>query len=396
MSTTDLSQMPLNEALALTKHGLTEETLNALVAFTTQQWIDLNGINRALALKDAGIPLPESTSYADLAEQLDAALTSLDVEVKAVVIAAQVKVNVEEAPVNKFAHLLKQGAGSSGLDASALSPRIRPAFVTAASQAILAYVLSGTGVLEALMAPDFWQKMMIEDLGVRELIDAWLQKVEQGTYITSRSSRALFEGVMSLFGPKFDKFMKTVALFASQSTSLAMMGKQAIVDISADASAFAGLETHIPLLAEEISTNMIASRMPELAKRHIQMVADLMAILKNPVLQAYAGIVGASSLDEGAVMLLSKLLGPSIANKVRLALAYESFVAALAECPAVMEPDYLKVIGILAARLNSLFEIVQPNREVPAEKAIMPFRRTQDVVAPSIGFSLNLSIVWRR
>lgn len=396
MTKKDLTQMPLNECLSLTTHGLPETTLTALSAFTTQQWIDLDGVDRALALRDAAILLPENVSYAALAESIDAALQTLQVEVEAVVIAASVKVDVPQQPANRFAHLLTQGQSASGLDAAALSPRINAQFIKAAAQAILAYVLTGTGVLKVLMAPDLWQTLMIEDLEVRTMIDEWLEKVEQGTYITPKSSDALREGVKKLFGPRFEKFMKTVSRYASQFTSLDMMGKQAIVDIGEDAEAFAGLGNMIPLLAEEVSQNMIASRMPEFARRLVKMVTDLMAILKHPVLQAYAGVVGARSVDEGAVMLLSKRLGPAIGNQIRLALAYEAFVNALAECPSEVDSDYLKVVGILAARLNNLFEIVQPDREVATTAS--PFRGSPVAVAapqPIFGFSLNLSVTWR-
>lgn len=302
-----------------------------------------------------------------------------------------------------YAHLL-HGGSAMGFSPGALAPRIKPDFIRAAAQAVLAAVMEGTGVFNVFNG-EFWKQMAIEDFELRTRIFEWVRRVERGDYGSVDATRALLEGVSNLFGPQFDSMVSVAARMSSQAQALSLVGTQSRVDIGGDAQAYAELAPMLPLFAEQLSVSMIQSTMPEAAMLRIMMVKDLMAILQSPALHAYAGIVNAQTPEDAAVQLLQRRVGGDMGNKMRLAMAYERLVNALAACPAdpSLAPDYLKVVGQLTIQLNSLFKMVGPGAEVQGH--VQPFRPDANpvVVVPaqqrttySFSFGINLKFRWGR
>lgn len=399
--------------LEMVEHDLPHDILAALNEVDAQKYVDAEGIARQQLLREAKIPV-EAKGLTALAKKLDQLLEveagmkpsgegpeGVTINVSGSASATAQASAVAQPFGGAYAHLLAGGGTSAiGLSGAIMNPRIKPKFIKAAADAVLTYVVIGTGVLD-VFGKDFWAQMALEDLDLRTQIDEWLHKRDSGDYITPASLKALVEGVGKLFGDKFDAFLKSVVLLSRQTRALALIGTGAITDIGDEAMELGDLADTVPLLAEELSRNMVQSQMPEQARRLVTMVKELIAILKNSVLQQYGGVVNAPSADEGAIIFLERRFDPAsnIANKMRLALAYEAFVAALAECPApdVMSNDYLKVVAALGARLNNFYRIVAPDKEALAEQA-QPFRPPESVAVARAEsrFSFSISLRWGR
>lgn len=320
-----------------------------------------------------------------------------DVQVQVTAAAVVEETEVEQPVGGAYAHLLN-GVSASGISASALSARIKPDFVRRGAQATFAAVFTGSGVLPVFLGEEIWQKYRIDNMELRQTIHQWRENVRLGKYGSDATIQALFDGVAELFGPRFDELITGVAQMSAQIETMKMIGSGARVDVGDSAAVFSTLSQRIPLLAEEVSEAMIASSMPETAAGAIQMVTDLFVILKNPLFQQYAGVVNPATPEQGAVLLLENATGNrAYGNQLRLALAYEQLIDALAACPADPDSDYLTVMGILANDLRTLFEHIAPAGEVQAQET--PFRVPAE--APSIvrqrriSFSLSLKFTIR-
>lgn len=290
-------------------------------------------------------------------------------------------------PVNPYAHLL--GSESAlGVNAASLQARINPQFINQAASGVLAFVLAGTGMLDVFNDDSIWGNL--EDLELRSRIDDWIENVRGGHYISDSSSKAALEGISKLFGSKFEQMIDRAASLSAQQQLLAQFGAQARINVDESSQANTQLFTLLPLAAEEISTNMQASRLPEASRRLTKMVSDFMEILRDPRLAQATGVTGASA-DEIAIKFLERQLpGTGFANRFRLALSYERLVKALAQCPQQVDLQYIQVLGQLAGEVNTLFALVKPEQPVP--QAAARTSQTQTTSRFSFSFKFNLSL----
>ncbi|MDX1986094.1 MAG: hypothetical protein SFV17_05360 [Candidatus Obscuribacter sp.] len=290
-------------------------------------------------------------------------------------------------PVNPYAHLL--GTESAlGVNASSLQARINPQFINKAADGVLAFVLAGTGMLDVFNNDAIWGNL--EDLDLRGRIDDWMENVRSGSYISETSSKAALEGISNLFGTKFEQMIDRAASLSAQQQLLQQFGNQARINVDESSQANTQLFTLLPLAAEEISTNMQASRLPESSRRLTKMVSDFMDILRDPRLAQATGVTGASA-DEIAIKFLERQLpGTGFANRFRLALAYERLVKALAQCPQQVDLQYIQVLGQLAGEVNTLFALVKP--EQPVQQAAARTSQTQTTSRFSFSFKFSMSL----
>ncbi len=264
---------------------------------------------------------------------------------------------------NEFAYLLG-GPSAIGIDSEALKAKINSAFIHLAADGALALVLAGTGMFEIFEQDSLWSTLY--DIELRGRIDDWLENVRSGRYISAQSTKKAYEGISGLFGSKFEDLINTAANLASQQQLLTTFGTQAHINVGEDSQAISQLFLLLPLAAEQISSNMQASRLPESSKRLATQAKDFMAILRDPRLADSIGIT-APSADEAVIKFLERQIGPSFTNRFRLALAYERLVRALAACPTVVTLDYATILGKLAGDISTLFKIVNPS--VPSSNA---------------------------
>lgn len=291
------------------------------------------------------------------------------------------------APVNPYAHLL--GTESTlGVNAASLQARINPQFINQAANGVLAFVLAGTGMLDVFNNDSIWGNL--EDLDLRGRIDDWIENVRGGRYISEASSKEAMAGISNIFGTKFEQMIDRAASLSAQQQLLQQFGQQARINVDESSQANTQLFTLLPLAAEEISTNMQASRLPEASRRLTNLVADFMNIIRDPRLAQATGVTGASA-DEIAIKFLERQLpGTGFANRFRLALAYERLVKALAQCPQQVDLQYIQVLGQLAGEVNTLFALVKPEQPVP--QAAARTSQTQTTSRFSFSFKFNLSL----
>jgi hypothetical protein len=313
------------------------------------------------------------------------AADTLNLEVKAEAVAG-----APFAPANSYAYLLGNSASSLGFSAQALNPRIKPDFIRSAAQAAGSFVIVGTGLCDVFTKKDFWQQLQLEDMDLRKLISRWTENFRSERYISNEALGELGEGVSQLFGQHFQNLVSSSSKLSSQLGALQLLGNQARVDVGSDAASYGQLQTLIPLAAEEISQRMISSPLPELSTSLVSLLTDLLEILKDSRLQAAAGIVNATSADEGAILFLERRLGTDVANRFRLALAYEQLLNALAACPQSADAGYLSVFGQLASQVHTYYTAVSGGS---TESTSAPVQR-QSAAAQSgqVSFRFNFSL----
>jgi hypothetical protein len=283
----------------------------------------------------------------------------------------------EENPQAFDTNAFLQQLSSSGLNLSSIKPRINVEFANRAADSVLAYIIVSTGILDVFDSA-FWASIMLEDMQLRTRIHSWKERTRTQQYISNIAKDELLSSVPKLFSGSFDSLILTARTMSAQLEASDMLGAQARINIGGDATGLVALRDLIPLAAEGLSNAMIASEMPEQALSVVSMINDLVSLIKEPLLLANAGVLNYDSSDEGAIIYLTKRFGPEIANKFRLALAYEQCVRAIAACPATAEinRDYLQVVGMLAGRLCTYFTLVLPG----SSEEIQPFSQLKNLM----------------
>ncbi len=301
-------------------------------------------------------------------------------------------------PVNPFASLLGGGASASGLSTGVMSARVNPQAIQKAADAVLACTIWGGGIGN-IFNKDFWSQVNLgTEWELREKIDAWIEDMETGRYISATSVTSLFESVKGMFGPRFDNLIQSVAIISQSHSTQILTG--AIATMNLGQNVLGNLQMTVPYVAEELSTAVIASRTPEQAGRLIKSVRVFFEIIRDPRLHARTGIVDAANVDDAALQFIRQRASQEAARSVQLALAYEAFVRALAICNEanVANPDYLKTVGILASRLSVLYTMAN-GEEVTTVNTAAPFREGAEPHAAAsatatatarVKFSLNL------
>lgn len=280
--------------------------------------------------------------------------------------------NTPPAPApNPYLYLLNGDGSSTGVNITALNPNIKPDFIKMAAQATCAYVLLSGDILE-IFSTTFWHDLGLEDLELRGAIDDWLHQKESQQSISKQAIANLTAGVENLYGNAFDQMVQVLTRLSAQKQMLRTMGAQAQLNVGSDATDVVKLTQLVPLAAEELTSKMLMSRLPEQAGRLIKVISALMALLKDTRLHASAGVI-AQSADEGAVKFLQKRLDSTFVNRFRLALSYEKLVDALAQCPSpsLMTMDYLEVLGQLGNDLDVYFGLVTQGKP----EDLKPFSR---------------------
>jgi hypothetical protein len=311
---------------------------------------------------------------------------TLNLEVKAEAVA-----DAPFPPVNPYAYLLGNSASSLGFGSQALNPRIKPDFIRSAAQAASSFVLVGTGLCDLFTSKDFWQQLQLEDLELRGRINRWTENFRTERYISNEALSELGDGISQLFGQHFQTLVSSSSKLSSQLGALQLMGNQARIDVGSDAASYGQLQTLIPLAAEEISQRMISSPLPEMSVSLVSLLRDLLDILKDSRLQAAAGITNAASADEGAILFLQRRLGADVANRFRLALAYEQLLNALAACPQSADAGYLSVFGQLASQVHTYYTAVSGGS---TESTSAPVQRQSAAATQSgqVSFRFNFSL----
>lgn len=341
------------------------------------------------ALAAQGLDTIEALRECNNADLLDAGLTTLGDRKKVLALANEgqpATIETDEPSGTTAgqsqgfdaANFLKQLSGSS-LNLGSIKPRINVDFVNRAADSVLAYVIVSTGVLE-VFGNGFWSSVMLEDISLRKRIHEWQERSRTQQYLSIAAKNELLDAVPKLFAPSFDTLILNARSMSAQLEASGLLGAQARINISSDAASLVALRDLIPLAAEGLSNAMIASEMPEQALSVVAMINDLVSLIKEPLLLANAGITSYDGPDEGAINFLTRRFGQEIANKFRLALAYEQCVRAIAACPATEEigRGYLQVVGLLASRLCTYLNLVVPGTTVEH-----PFSQLQNLTRKS-------------
>ena len=368
------------------------EVSEAGIALVESQTLSANDIAECTdsELKEVGFNLGDVKKLKRLFPGAAVADSGSVIKLEVATAATSAVTTSNAAPVNPYAHLL--GTQSSlGVDAASLQARINPQFINQAANGVLAFVIAGTGMLDVFNNDAIWGNL--EDLELRGRIDDWIENVRGGRYISNSSSKEALEGISKLFGTKFEEMIDRAASLSAQQQLLTQFGAQARINVDESSQANTQLFTLLPLAAEEISTNMQASRLPEASRRLTKLVADFMDIIRDPRLAQATGVTGASA-DEIAIKFLERQLpGTGFANRFRLALAYERLVKALAQCPQQVDLQYIQVLGQLAGEVNTLFAIVKPEQAAPQPVGNYTSQtQTTSRFSFSLKFSLSLKI----
>ncbi len=295
-------------------------------------------------------------------------------------------------PANPYAYLLGNSQSALGFSAQGLNPRIKPDFIRSAAQAAGLFTIIATGLLDLFARKDFWQQLQLEDTALRGRIFRWTESVRTERYISTEALEELGTGVSSIFGTHFQTLVSTSSKLSTQLGALELLGTQARADVGSDAAAFGQLQTLIPLAAEEISQRMISSPLPEQSDSLVLLLRELLDILKDSRLQTAAGITNATNADEGAVLFLQRRLGSDIANRFRLALAYEQLLNALAACPQSADSSYLRVFGQLATQVHNYFTAVSGGSTDAIAPSANGQRTTQVAQNGAVNFRFNFSL----
>jgi hypothetical protein len=189
------------------------------------------------------------------------------------------------------------------------------------------------------------------------------------------------------------------------------------VDLTNNSSQLGSLATTIPFVAEDLSANLRHSNIPVMARGAIEMINELLQVLRRPGLQKAVGVMETDA-DRGLIMTLEKLarqghLTMNTVNAFRLSVIAERLVRAIGACPAPVSRDYLLVFGQLATQYQVMYNMTV-GEEVQSGQNPSGFRTERSVAAnphyptqqPTTigpapvtkrwGFRLDLSIELRR
>ncbi len=183
-----------------------------------------------------------------------------------------------------------QQLSGSGLNLSAIKPRINVEFANRAADSVLAYAIVSTGILDVFDST-FWASIMLEDMQLRGRIHEWKERTRTQQYISNIARDELLDSIPRLFASSFDSLILSARTMSAQLEASGLMGEQARITITGDATGLVALRDLIPLAAEGLSNAMIASEMPEQALSVVSMINDLVSLIKEPLLLANAGVV---------------------------------------------------------------------------------------------------------
>lgn len=306
------------------------------------------------------------------------------------------------APVNPYAHLLA-GDSSIGLSTAAvMATRVRPEFVDRGAKAVAAFIVLGTGA-DDLFTEEFFQRMQIEELDAADAAYQWAKKKANGDYVRNDDLERMFKAMPDLFGKNWQRVMDTAGKLQSVLATHQLMQGAAQFQSNADAPEFAALSTFLPAVAENLSQQLVASKVPVVAKDAIVMVQDLMVVLRTPGLQRAAGVFE-NDPDVGVIKFLQKTVDPRVGNAFRLSVVAERLVRAIAVCPqpGMMDANYLSVFGQLAVQYRALYELVSGDTTEVGQKPEHGFRPEKSVATPLVQeqprrrWSFSVSLEFRR
>jgi hypothetical protein len=313
------------------------------------------------------------------------------------------------AEVSRADDLLDISMVSGGQSASGLAEigaAFDPEAIVLSGQAAMASVMLRLGLVD-IFGEGFWRNQRLPVRSpLRVKVDAMLTAMETGQVFSEGARGRLYVWVSGLFGPEFDQMMATVADLNSMQMAMLLAGRQAGVDVTDQAGPIGQLLTTLPLLGEKLTEAAITSTAPQDTVRAIAAVKSVTGLLLDPELHQWMGgsAAVAKTPTEAAIELIKRLADPMTApNQMRLALAYEFLMDAVAGFLKVPTGHNLGVVGRRATTLKVLFGQVASGVSEGQPASAEPFPVASAVVEPqrvaatskaraASGFSFTLSL----
>jgi hypothetical protein len=295
---------------------------------------------------------------------IDWACNKLGVPRAAGSVSAQAAVTVEDlgaAPQPRRPRL--------GLSSAALAVNFNPDAVRSAGDVAGAFVMLLTEVHRKLFTPEKLRMLRLPS-DIMDEIDAFLHDLETGQTWTAKDMTNLSEAVSKLFDPRFQRLLQRSQELARTIGTMDLMQSSALIGPATPG--YNELFTLTPLIAEWITNQFEGQRIGSQAKRGVAVIERLMTILTNPRLQQSLNAYNPQNPELGAIAVCQRLADEDIANKMRLAFAYQQMFYDLADITTPPAKDQLLTIGDDTILIGTYFSMLAAGE---VANSADPFRR---------------------